>query len=95
LTSLITDIYGNAVLVKTLGKETIVVPNHSNVVAFSVNSGSISLTDSDIESNGRSSVSEWNSLTNNMQYYIDNDLVNYHSRVASLVSKGSRKSPSF
>lgn len=83
-------LYGNADLRSVVGD--INPPHGSEVVVYGTNNmGDIKLDDNIKETNDRLNLSEWNSITNYSELYIDKDLHNFHNIVANrLVNESSR-----
>ena len=83
-------IYGNADLRSIVGN--INPPKDSSVVVFGTdNIGDIKIDNNVKDTNGRLSLSKWNSITNYSEFYIDKDLHKFHDIVANkLVNESAR-----
>ncbi|MBO7593625.1 MAG: hypothetical protein J6T12_01545 [Salinivirgaceae bacterium] len=79
--------YGNTDLRNLIGS---IEPPTNDSIMYWYSSFS-QLNDNIIETNGRQSISRWNTLNNHMQKYIDNDLCNYRTIVANKLAKGAAR----
>jgi len=80
-------IYGNTDLRNLIGS---IEPPTNDSIMYWYSSFS-QLNDNIIETNGRQSISRWNTLNNHMQKYIDNDLCNFRTIVANKLAKGAAR----
>lgn len=79
--------YGNTDLRNLIGN--IAPPIHDSIMYWY--SSFPKLSDNAIETNGRQSISRWNTINNHMQKYIDNDLCNFRTIVANKLAKGAAR----